>query len=194
MTVEDPIEYLHRDNQSIVNQREVSVDTQSFAHALRERAPPGPRRHPGRRDARPRDGRDGAARGRDRPPRLLDAAHARRDRDDQPHHRGLPAAPAAAGPHPARGGAQGGDLAAPAAARRRHGPRPGGRSHDHHRVHPRLHHRQGQDVADPRRHRGRHVAVRHADVRPVDLQPLLSRGWSRSTRRCAGRPTSTSSS
>ena len=35
MTVEDPIEYLHRDNQSIVNQREVAVDTQSFAHALR---------------------------------------------------------------------------------------------------------------------------------------------------------------
>jgi twitching motility protein PilT len=35
MTIEDPIEYLHRDNQSIVNQREISVDTQSFAHALR---------------------------------------------------------------------------------------------------------------------------------------------------------------
>jgi len=35
MTVEDPIEYLHRDNQSIVNQRELNVDTPSFAHALR---------------------------------------------------------------------------------------------------------------------------------------------------------------
>src|SRR6185437_5053902 len=35
MTVEDPIEFLHRDDQSIVNQREVSVDTRSFAHALR---------------------------------------------------------------------------------------------------------------------------------------------------------------
>jgi twitching motility protein PilT len=35
MTVEDPIEYLHRDNQSIVNQREISVDCQSFASALR---------------------------------------------------------------------------------------------------------------------------------------------------------------
>ena len=35
MTVEDPIEYLHRDNRSIVNQREILVDTQSFAHALR---------------------------------------------------------------------------------------------------------------------------------------------------------------
>ena len=35
MTVEDPIEYLHRDYQSIVNQREVAVDTKSFSHALR---------------------------------------------------------------------------------------------------------------------------------------------------------------
>jgi twitching motility protein PilT len=35
ITVEDPIEYLHRDNQSIVNQREISVDTPSFASALR---------------------------------------------------------------------------------------------------------------------------------------------------------------
>jgi twitching motility protein PilT len=35
MTVEDPIEFLHRDNRAIINQREVSVDTRSFAHALR---------------------------------------------------------------------------------------------------------------------------------------------------------------
>src|SRR5438552_10258241 len=35
MTVEDPIEFLHRDQRSIVNQREVAVDTRSFAQALR---------------------------------------------------------------------------------------------------------------------------------------------------------------
>ena len=35
MTVEDPIEFLHRDQKSIINQREVSVDTRSFAQALR---------------------------------------------------------------------------------------------------------------------------------------------------------------
>jgi twitching motility protein PilT len=35
MTVEDPIEYLHRDYQSIVNQREVAVDTTCFSQALR---------------------------------------------------------------------------------------------------------------------------------------------------------------
>jgi twitching motility protein PilT len=35
VTVEDPIEYLHRDHRSIVNQREINVDTRSFAYALR---------------------------------------------------------------------------------------------------------------------------------------------------------------
>jgi twitching motility protein PilT len=35
VTIEDPIEYLHRDNKSVINQREVGVDTNSFAHALR---------------------------------------------------------------------------------------------------------------------------------------------------------------
>jgi twitching motility protein PilT len=35
MTVEDPIEYLHRDHHSLVNQREVAVDTKSFASSLR---------------------------------------------------------------------------------------------------------------------------------------------------------------
>jgi len=35
MTVEDPIEYLHRDQKSLINQREVGVDTESFSQALR---------------------------------------------------------------------------------------------------------------------------------------------------------------
>ncbi len=35
MTVEDPIEYLHRDKLSIINQREVGIDTQSFHRALK---------------------------------------------------------------------------------------------------------------------------------------------------------------
>jgi twitching motility protein PilT len=35
MTVEDPIEFLHRDQKSMINQREVAVDTRSFAQALR---------------------------------------------------------------------------------------------------------------------------------------------------------------
>lgn len=35
ITLEDPIEYLHTHNMSIVNQREVGMDTQSYANALR---------------------------------------------------------------------------------------------------------------------------------------------------------------
>ena len=35
LTIEDPIEYLIRDKRSVVNQREIGVDTRSFAQALR---------------------------------------------------------------------------------------------------------------------------------------------------------------
>jgi twitching motility protein PilT len=35
MTIEDPIEFLHRDKKSIINQREVDVDTKQFSTALR---------------------------------------------------------------------------------------------------------------------------------------------------------------
>jgi twitching motility protein PilT len=35
ITIEDPIEFLHRDRRSFVNQREVDVDTRSFQEALR---------------------------------------------------------------------------------------------------------------------------------------------------------------
>ncbi|MEJ5376698.1 MAG: type IV pilus twitching motility protein PilT [bacterium] len=35
ITIEDPIEFLHRDKKAIINQREVGQDTQSFATALR---------------------------------------------------------------------------------------------------------------------------------------------------------------
>ena len=35
VTIEDPIEFMHRDDKSIINQREVGTDTLSFARALR---------------------------------------------------------------------------------------------------------------------------------------------------------------
>jgi twitching motility protein PilT len=35
VTIEDPIEYLHRDKKSVINQREVGLDTTSFKRALR---------------------------------------------------------------------------------------------------------------------------------------------------------------
>ncbi|MCI8809699.1 MAG: PilT/PilU family type 4a pilus ATPase [Oscillibacter sp.] len=35
ITLEDPIEYLHRDNKSIVSQREIAIDTEDYPSALR---------------------------------------------------------------------------------------------------------------------------------------------------------------
>lgn len=35
LTLEDPIEYLHRHDQSVVNQREIGIDTESYSKALR---------------------------------------------------------------------------------------------------------------------------------------------------------------
>src|SRR5215813_11626965 len=35
MTIEDPVEYLHKHKQSIINQREVGSDTTSFRDALK---------------------------------------------------------------------------------------------------------------------------------------------------------------
>src|SRR5207248_1942466 len=35
VTIEDPIEFLHEDNRSSVSQREIGLDTDTFAHALR---------------------------------------------------------------------------------------------------------------------------------------------------------------
>ena len=58
MTVEDPIEFLHRDNRSIVNQREVVGRHAVVRAGAAQRAAPGSRRHPRRRDARLRDDRD----------------------------------------------------------------------------------------------------------------------------------------
>ena len=35
ITIEDPIEYMHRDNRALINQREIGADTKSFSTALR---------------------------------------------------------------------------------------------------------------------------------------------------------------
>ncbi len=48
ITIEDPIEFLHRDNKSSINQREVGADTGSFSVSAPPRAAAGPRRHPDR--------------------------------------------------------------------------------------------------------------------------------------------------
>ena len=65
------------------------------AHAVvRQRAARGaargPRLHPGRRNARPRDDPPRAHRRRDRPPGVRHAAHELGGEDDRPHHRRVP--------------------------------------------------------------------------------------------------------
>ena len=118
VTIEDPIEFLHRDRNSIINQREVGQDTASFKRALRRvlRQDPDVILVGEMRDEE--TVHTALSRGRDRPPRALDAAHGRRLGDDQPHHRLLPAAPAAAGPRDDRRHAEGHRLPAPRPDRR----------------------------------------------------------------------------
>ena len=69
LTIEDPIEFLHRHKRCIVNQREIGPDAHELRRGAARRAASGPRRDPRRRDARPRDDLDRADRGRDGPPR-----------------------------------------------------------------------------------------------------------------------------
>ena len=103
MTIEDPIEFLIRDKRSIVNQREVGVDTQSLRAA--------------RCSAALRQDPDVILVGEMRDFETIEtaltaaetghlvmshAAHARRHRDHQPHHLGVPALPAEAGAPAAR--------------------------------------------------------------------------------------------
>ena len=172
MTVEDPIEFLHRDNKSMVNQREVAVDTRSFAQALRSALRQDP-----------------------------DVILVGEMRDFETIETGLLAAEtghlvfstlhtldatetinriiSVFPPHQQKQIRL--QLASVLKAvvsqrlmpkSRRQGPRAGGRSADQHALHPRLHRRQGEDAPDPRRDRRGHVAVRDADVRSVDLQPV----------------------
>ena len=145
ITVEDPIEFLHRDKKSLVNQREIDVDTRGFAQALR---------------AAMRQDPDVVLVGEMRDHETIETAlhaaetghlvlstlpHGRRVGDHQPHHFGLSAAPSEADPYPARAGAQGDRLLAPGAARRRHGPGAGGGGDGRHALHPRLHREQRED-------------------------------------------------
>ena len=79
----------------------------SFKDALRAALREDPGHRPGRRDARPRDGRDRHRDGGDRPPRVRHAAHDDRGVDRRPHHRPVPGRPAGADPRHAVGVAEG---------------------------------------------------------------------------------------
>ena len=173
MTVEDPIEYLHRDHHSIVNQREVDVDTQSFAHALRSAL---------RQD--PDVILVGEMRDLETVETALLAAETGHLVFSTLHtldatetiNRIIAVFP----PHQQRQVRIQLASVLKAAISQRLLPRADGLGrvpavevHDRHAVHPRLHHRQGRT---PQIIHGAiaagHVAVRHADLRSVDLQPL----------------------
>ena len=113
ISLEDPIEVLHKRKQSLVNQREVGTHTRSFAAALRSTLREDPERHPRRRDARPADHRVRGDRGGDRPPRVRHRAHRLGGHHRRPHHQRVPARAAAAGALDARRLAARGGLPVP---------------------------------------------------------------------------------
>ena len=86
-----------------VNQREIGVDVPDFSEAHPPRLADGPRRDPGRRNARPGDDPGGHHRGRTGPHRVRHAAHQLGRGHGQPHHRRLPEGPAGPDPHAALG-------------------------------------------------------------------------------------------
>ena len=172
MTVEDPIEYLHRDNKSIINQREIRTDTGSFSMALRSAL---------RQD--PDVILVGEMRDLETVETALLAAETGHLVFSTLHTLDAPESinriVAVFPPHQQRQVRLQLASILKAVVSQRLMPRANGarpcrrrRSHDRDAVHPGLHPGQGQDALDSRRDRRRHVAVRHADVRPVDLRAL----------------------
>ena len=96
ITIEDPIEFLHRDKKGYVNQREIGVDTPSFGAALRAslRQDPDVILVGEMRDLETIS--DGAARGGNRPHGVLHAAHSGCGGNHQPRDFDFPAAGAEA--------------------------------------------------------------------------------------------------
>jgi Tfp pilus assembly pilus retraction ATPase PilT len=138
VTIEDPIEFLHRDKKGYVNQREVEVDTPSFGAALRASL----RQEP---DvilvdwSRP-------VRGGNRPHGLLYVAHTRRSGNHQPYYRDLSSAGTKADSLAAGGSAACCDQPTAGEALRRRWPGAGRGSDDQHRIHPRVHSGSGKDA------------------------------------------------
>ena len=87
ITIEDPVEFLHHHKKATVHQRELHTDTPTFAAGAPRRAASGAQGDSRRRDARPRNDRDRADGGGDRPPGLVDAAYDRRVQDGRARHR-----------------------------------------------------------------------------------------------------------
>ena len=101
VTVEDPIEVLHKDEVASINQREVGQDTNDFLSALRAAL----RQDPDViliGEMRDTETERAALQAAETAPRDVHPAHAGRRRDREPGDRLLPAAPAEADPSVAR--------------------------------------------------------------------------------------------
>jgi twitching motility protein PilT len=98
VTVEDPVEFVHEDHKALINQRELDVDTNSFAHALKYVL----RQDPDVilvGEMRPGDDSSRDHGGGDRPPRIRYFAHGGCDTDGRPNRGRVSATRAAAGSH-----------------------------------------------------------------------------------------------
>ena len=86
ITIEDPIEYVHKHEGCIITQRELGIDTDSLGKRAEEHAAPGARRDHDRRGAHARD--DGARDQllRNGSPVPVHAACEQRQPGDGPHH------------------------------------------------------------------------------------------------------------
>ena len=86
VTIEDPVEYEHAHGTCDRRADRGRQRRPELLRGARRGAPPGPRRDPRRRDARPRDDARGADGRRDGAPRPRDAPHERRPADREPDH------------------------------------------------------------------------------------------------------------
>ncbi len=167
VTIEDPIEFLHRDKKSIINQREVGSDTMGFQVALKSAL----RQDPDVilvGEMRDHETIETALTAAETGHLVLSTLHTVDAAETI--NRIISVFP----PFQQRqvriqlaGGAQGGHLPAPGPAGRRQGPRAGRRGHGGDRPRARADRRQGQDQADPRCHPAGLRSLRHADLRPV---------------------------
>ena len=91
LTIEDPIEFLFKHKKSIVNQREIGIDTHGLARRAEKRHAPGAGLHPDRRNPRQGNHAGGDRLRADRPPVPGHAARQQQLPRAQPHHQLLPA-------------------------------------------------------------------------------------------------------
>ena len=143
ITIEDPIEFLHRDKKGFVQPARSGSGYAEFRQRPARRPAPGSRRHSGGRNARPGNHPDRAAGRGNRPHGVLHLAHHGRHGDDPAYYRGFPAPGTEADSLAVGEHLESDHLPAPGAQGGWHWPRSGRGSADRHRVYSRLHHQSG---------------------------------------------------